>query len=232
MTKTILAAALFLSVFLFSACYKTVLVEDVRGTRLESLNDEDNKDNILVIDVRPYEAYKKRHVPHAINIPTEEIDIRMEEFTDWKKKPIFVYGTNDDDSFTACEKLVQNGCEEVYNAEGINQYGYKTVSVDFVRGVTFKKMLKDKNSLIIDCRSKTAYDSGHIPGALSVPMTEVEANLYRLPKNQKLLFYCNIGTAAARVAAELTNLGYTDVYCSIDGVKEYGFELVSSPDGQ
>lgn len=227
MKKTVFTVLVLISV-LFSACRKTVLVEDIRGSRLESLNSEDNKDNILIIDSRPYEAYKKEHLPNAISIPTDEIYSRVEEFADWKKKPIFVYGMNNDDSFKACEKLVQKGCKEVYNAEGLYQYKYKTVSFDFVRGITFTKMLKDKNSVVIDCRSKSAYDLGHIEGAISVPMTAVGDNLHRFSKNQKLLFYCNAGTAAARAAAELSALGYTDIYCSVDGIKEYDFKLVQT----
>ena len=57
-------------------------------------------------------------------------------------------------------------------------------------------------------------------------MNEVKNNLNKIPdKNKKLLLYCNIGTASSRTAQELTSLGYTEIYNTIDGVAEYPFKL-------
>lgn len=209
------------------SCGIEVEVEDVKGTKLEYLNSDSNKDSILIIDVRSYDKYKKGHLLHAINIPINEIKSRLKEIIDWKDKPIYVYSENNDESFKAAEILVENRFSQIYNADGVNQYDYKKVTYNCVRGIVFEEMLKDSDVLILDCRTKSFYDIGHIEGALSFPIVEIEKNLDKIPdKNKKLLLYCNVGTASSRTAQELSNLGYTEIYSSIDGVSEYPFKLV------
>jgi hypothetical protein len=44
--------------------------------------------------------------------------------------------------------------------------------------------------VVIDTRDATSYASGHIPGALHIPMASVEANLDRIPKDREIVTYC------------------------------------------
>ncbi|MEL3913143.1 MAG: rhodanese-like domain-containing protein [Treponema pedis] len=215
-----------LIVFIFTACAETVIVKDVKGSRLEFLNSEEKKDSILIIDTRPYTQYKNKHLPNAINIPKEEIKARMNEVEDWKNRPIYIYANNDDDSFEAAKILVENGCKVIFNAEGLDQYLYQTVTYHCVRGSVFEKQIQSADAVIVDCRTKGAYDAGHIENALSIPIIDLEKNFDKLPKDKKIFLYCNVGTASARIAATLSNMGYPEVYNSIDGVKEYPFKLV------
>ncbi|UTC62164.1 rhodanese-like domain-containing protein [Treponema sp. OMZ 787] len=224
--KFFLFIVLIINLSLIS-CGIEVEVEDVKGSRLEYLNSDSNKDSILVIDVRTYDQYKKGHIVHSINIPVHEIKYRLKEIEDWKNKPIYIYSETNDESFKAAQILVENRFTQIYNADGINQYNYSTINYTSVRGVVFEKMLKDPDVLILDCRNKSSYDVGHIEGALLFPMAEIESNLNKIPdKNKKLLLYCNLGTASSRTAQELSELGYSEIYNSIDGVSEYPFKLV------
>jgi len=43
---------------------------------------------------------------------------------------------------------------------------------------------------VIDVRPVEEYQAGHIPGALSVPIADIENNLSRLRKNQEVVAYC------------------------------------------
>jgi rhodanese-related sulfurtransferase/rubrerythrin len=63
--------------------------------------------------------------------------------------------------------------------------------------------------MIIDVRQPQEYDHGHIPGAMFLPLLELESKLFDLPSNQNLIFYCSNGgrsLAAATLAidAEIT----------------------------
>ena len=130
--RFLLFIVLIVNISLIS-CGIEVEVEDVKGSRLEYLNSDSNKDSILVIDVRPYDKYKQGHLSHAINIPLNEIKNRLREITDWKDKPVYVYSETNDESFKAAEILVGNRFSQIYNAEGVNQYNYKTVTYNSVR---------------------------------------------------------------------------------------------------
>lgn len=43
---------------------------------------------------------------------------------------------------------------------------------------------------VVDVRDNLAFQAGHIPGSLSIPMASVEANLDLLPKGKQIVTYC------------------------------------------
>jgi rhodanese-related sulfurtransferase len=43
---------------------------------------------------------------------------------------------------------------------------------------------------VLDVRPAEEYRAGHIPGALSVPLDELESRLARLPRHQEIVAYC------------------------------------------
>lgn len=224
MKKIFIISILFFS-YLITACSDKVIVEDIRGSKLEDLNNEAGKDSILVIDTRSNYEYKFQHIPHAINIPVKEINNRMNEINDWKEKPIYIYGKSCDESFAAAKLLVKNGCKIIFNAEGIDEYSYKTVTYHCVRGSVFEKMLQEEDIFLVDCRSANHYKEGHIADSLSIPIQNINDRINEIPKDKKILLYCNMGTASARAAQILTTAGYENVYESIDGTLEYNFKL-------
>jgi rhodanese-related sulfurtransferase len=55
----------------------------------------------------------------------------------------------------------------------------------------FKKLLDAGKVLVVDVRSAEAYRAGHIPGALSVPVTQIESRAEELKSAQKaIVTYC------------------------------------------
>lgn len=54
----------------------------------------------------------------------------------------------------------------------------------------FQAMLKNSRPTIIDVRPKEEFAAGHIPGALSVPLDELDTRIDELPKNQPVVAVC------------------------------------------
>ena len=52
------------------------------------------------------------------------------------------------------------------------------------------KRVQDSAVTVLDVRPKAEYLSGHIPGALSVPLGKLEELLANLPKDQEIVAYC------------------------------------------
>lgn len=50
--------------------------------------------------------------------------------------------------------------------------------------------LNDRSVTILDVRPETEYESGHIPGAVSVPVDMLEAYLEQLPEGGEVIAYC------------------------------------------
>ncbi|NIM18812.1 MAG: metalloregulator ArsR/SmtB family transcription factor [Candidatus Latescibacteria bacterium] len=49
---------------------------------------------------------------------------------------------------------------------------------------------KKGNVTVIDVRPVEEYRAGHLPGAISVPLNELEANLSKLSKDHEIIAYC------------------------------------------
>lgn len=47
---------------------------------------------------------------------------------------------------------------------------------------------------VFDARPKLSYDEGHLPGAISLPLTELEKRMSEVPKDRIVVFYCSGST--------------------------------------
>lgn len=67
--------------------------------------------------------------------------------------------------------------------------------------------------LVLDVRTADEYRSGHIPGAVNVPIDELPARLseLRLAKTEEVVVHCERGPRAAKAEAFLVESGYTNV---------------------
>lgn len=203
-------------------------VKTMSGKDLVKQNSGKEKDKVLIIDVRSPEEYKAGHIPHAINMNVEGFEDRISEIEDLKDFPIITYCNSGKKSGQVAEILVNNGFKDVTNAEGVKQFEYDLVHYDDIRGAAFQKLIdENKDIVLVDVRpEKQVSEEGMILGAINVPFDAVEANLDKLPKDKTIALYCNTGTKSAEVAKQLEDLGYENVINSIEGVKEYNFELV------
>jgi rubrerythrin/rhodanese-related sulfurtransferase len=61
---------------------------------------------------------------------------------------------------------------------------------------------RESHYCLIDVRQPMEYAAGHLPGALLLPLPELETRLFQLPADRELVFYCSNGTRS-RVAADL-----------------------------
>lgn len=65
--------------------------------------------------------------------------------------------------------------------------------------------LADEEAVLIDTRPVGEYEAGHLPGAISVPASQVEAMVEDLPRDKKIVAYCRgrYCTMAAQVVSFL-----------------------------
>ena len=75
----------------------------------------------------------------------------------------------------------------------------------------------EEGYIILDVRTQEEYDEGHIPGAILIPDTEIEARAGEelTDKDQLILVYCRSGRRSKLAAEILVELGYTNI-------KEFG----------
>lgn len=74
---------------------------------------------------------------------------------------------------------------------------------------------------VVDMRAKDAYDSGHLPGAVNIPLGEMGKNLDRLPNNKQIILYCYSGQTTGLAVSALKLLGFNAI--SFKGGMNFGW---------
>lgn len=113
---------------------------------------------------------------------------------------------------TACGQNKENGREAVY----MN-----------ITAAEAKAIMDSQESyIILDVRTRKEYDEGHIPGAILIPNTEIEARAEEnLPdKDQLILVYCRSGRRSKMAAEILAELGYINVR-EFGGIVDWPYEV-------
>ncbi|KAB2494228.1 sulfurtransferase TusA family protein [Priestia endophytica] len=85
--------------------------------------------------------------------------------------------------------------------------------------------LQSRNGLILDVREAAEYAFGHIEGAKSIPMGELESHLEELDKNEEIYVICRTGKRSDFAAHLLVKSGYTKVYNVLPGMNEWNGKI-------
>ena len=88
-------------------------------------------------------------------------------------------------------------------------------------------MDSEEGCIFLDVRTRKEYDQGHIPGAVLIPNTEIEAKAADLlpDKDQLILVYCRSGRRSKLAAQSLADLGYTNIR-EFGGILDWPYEVV------
>ena len=113
---------------------------------------------------------------------------------------------------TACGQDTENDREAVY----------MNITAEEAREI----MDTEEGYIILDVRTQEEYDEGHIPGAILIPNTEIEARAEEVltDKDQLILVYCRSGRRSKLAAEALVELGYTNIK-EFGGIIDWPYEV-------
>lgn len=92
-----------------------------------------------------------------------------------------------------------------------------------------KEMMDTQDVIILDVREQDEYDSGHIPGAVLLPVGTIEEETAAevIPeKDSTVLVYCRSGNRSKTASSALAELGYTNIY-EFGGINTLPYETES-----
>jgi rhodanese-related sulfurtransferase len=83
--------------------------------------------------------------------------------------------------------------------------------------------LMNQGAIVLDLRTKAAYDAGHIGDARNVPAADLQAQAESLKKwrDKSVITYCDSGVSGASSARVLTKLGFTKVFNLQGGINAW-----------
>ena len=90
-----------------------------------------------------------------------------------------------------------------------------------------KEMMDTQEVIVLDVREQSEYDSGHIPGAVLLPVGSIDEETAAavIPeKDSTVLVYCRSGNRSKTASSTLAGLGYTNIY-EFGGINTWPYEI-------
>jgi rhodanese-related sulfurtransferase len=90
-----------------------------------------------------------------------------------------------------------------------------------------KEIMDNEESIVLDVRTKSEYDQGHIEGSVLLPVDEISSKAEEVLKDKsaKILVYCRSGNRSATAAKTLIEMGYENVL-DFGGIIDWPYEIV------
>lgn len=114
----------------------------------------------------------------------------------------------------------------------VRQFRSSTASFEAVNRDALLERVRSGKTTVLDVRPEDEYRAAHIPGALSVPLPQLEAFLEKLPRDREIVAYCRgpYCVLAVEAVETLRARGFRAARLD-DGVVEWsarGYELATS----
>jgi molybdopterin/thiamine biosynthesis adenylyltransferase/rhodanese-related sulfurtransferase len=103
---------------------------------------------------------------------------------------------------------------------------FQEIDVDSVRAL----LAGERSPALVDVRRSNEWEAGRIPGALHVPLQEIEAQIEEAvpDRARPVILYCARGNRSVLAARKLAQVGYRDVASMAGGIEDWrekGFSL-------
>lgn len=70
----------------------------------------------------------------------------------------------------------------------------------------------DEGAILVDVRTPSEYKSGHIEGAINIPLSELKESIGTLNADAEVVLYCRSGNRAGVAKEILESEGYYNIY--------------------
>lgn len=86
------------------------------------------------------------------------------------------------------------------------------------------KLIEETKMEVIDVRTPEEFNAGHIPGAKSIPLQDIESRLEEFNQEQAYLLVCQSGNRSAQAQDILTENGIKNTYNMLQGMGQWPYE--------
>lgn len=103
---------------------------------------------------------------------------------------------------------------------GVNVLGMNAGNI--LKGLVKPAYFEDlEDSYLIDVRANIAYKTKTISGAVNIPIDEIRSKTDEIPKDKKVILFCNTGYTSYNASRILMQKGFNNVYSFVGGITLY-----------
>jgi hydroxyacylglutathione hydrolase len=178
-----------------------------------------------VLDVRPKEAFAAAHIPGSVNIP---LGSNLPTWAGWVlpyDRPILIVPDDPADVPEVVTHLLRVGFDDVqgflegglaeWETHGFELGRLETTSV---HELAAKLGNETDRPFVLDVRTGSEWDSGHVQGALHIHGGKLQERMTEVPRDRAVAVVCGSGYRASIAASFLKREGYEDVTNVLGGM--------------
>jgi len=186
---------------------------------------EEQRNRILILDVRPAEIFAALHIRGAVQIGLGG------PFSSWAamlirpNQLLVIIAENEQSAQEANTRLQRVGLGQVIGYSVADEREWRNANLELAsistqRCADVQQILERESSVqLVDVRSRAEWLKGHLPGAISVPLLDLESSVRRIDPSKPSLVYCHEGFRATTAASILLRESARDMGILIDGVE-------------
>ena len=202
----------------------TVLKRGKKALNVSEFELVANETHALIIDTRKATDFAKGFIPNSINIGLDS-NFAMwvgEMITDIKQELLIVAEPGKEEETII--RLARVGYDYAigFLYGGFESWKNSGKEFDSINRITAKQLASElnTNSIIIDVRKKSEFDSEHVQGAINIPLNEINKHLAEIPKDKSFILHCAGGYRSMIAASILKARGWEDFVDVEGGITE------------
>ena len=118
--------------------------------------------------------------------------LRTAQLVDVRRDGVYIYyRLADEQVFTLWQTMRHVGEARIAEIDRIvDTYLHERNQLQPIDATELLQRLLEGNVILLDVRPVEEYSAGHLPGALSIPVADLEARLPELPQDKEIVAYC------------------------------------------
>ena len=226
-SQLVLLSCLFALLTVSTSLFAETAFKIVSTNELKSMLD--HAQPLKLIDSRTTQEYLNAHIKGAINIPEKALQENIAQLPKDHAGLLVIYcnGVKCGKSKRLAIQLEPLGYSNILiYSEGFPVWEEQKLPV--VTGPEYDKKIdtrklgapelkqmidaKSNDYVLIDVRDASEYKDGHIPTAINIPAEVFASSAGELPKEKKIIVYCNTGSRSYLAYRKLIGLSYTNIH--------------------
>ncbi len=189
----------------------------------------DGRTEFTLIDARTKEEYDEAHIVKAINVTEKGYEAQASQLPADRNALLVIYcnGVKCGKSRKIAAKAEAAGYINItIYADGFPVWEEQALPIaagpDYSKKIEtiklkpaeLKQMIDSgaKDYVLVDVRDESEYRKGHIPTAINLPAETFASRSEILPKEKKVIVYCNAGGRSYSAYRKLGKLAYPNIY--------------------
>jgi rhodanese-related sulfurtransferase len=193
---------------------------------IQALSSRESAPEYLLLDIRSEEEYRTEHVLGSRSMPLEVIGSSPLPTRAGSTKFVLISsGQEEGRALQAGRLFLENGLKSVFILQGgIEEWksqGGRTLSfgdpqsfldqskVTFLKPDDLKKSLEQNGRVtVVDTRPSESFAQGHIPGAVNIPLADLENRYSEIPLGKKIVVHGNSALEDFQAGVRLFDLHF------------------------